>query len=78
MFPILITIAKGALIAVFIASFLLGMWLNSRLLRRQRESGYRLFDPRRSFAGWKTDELFMFVIVVCIGVGAGMALNALK
>jgi hypothetical protein len=80
MFPILITIAKGALIAVFLAAFLTAIWANSRMTKRRRETGgrYWMVNPRPIVANWVSIEFPIFIAAVIVGASAVAALKALS
>ena len=76
----LVTVAKFALFAAFFAAMATGMWANSRMMKRMRESGYRywLINPMSSFAAWRSIEFPIFILAVLVGAGAVMALKALE
>jgi hypothetical protein len=84
MSPILMTIAKGTLIIVFLTAFVTAGWANWRMTNRMRDSGfYKIRDPgfanpKTIFAQWGTKEFPVFVLAVLVGAGAIMALEALK
>ncbi len=84
MLPILMTIAKGTLVVVFLGAFLTAGWANWRMTNRMRDSGfYKIRDPgfanpKTIFAQWGSKEFPVFVLALLVGAGALMALVALK
>ncbi|MGJ4918526.1 hypothetical protein ACQR1V_29950 [Bradyrhizobium oligotrophicum] len=78
MSPIVITIARGSLIVVFLAAFFTAMWADWRMMKRMLGSGYSIFNPMSAFAAWKSLYFPLFLASILVAAGAGVALKALE
>jgi hypothetical protein len=80
MAPMVVTIAKVALVVGMLAAMATGMWAKSRMLRRAREAGYRYWaiNPMSALAGLRGIEPLIFVLALLVGVASVMGLIALK
>jgi hypothetical protein len=77
MSPLTHDLLKCGLFAVFISAFGTCFWANGRMMRRGRDSGYGLFDPRRTLAGASGIEPPIFFAAVIILATAGKRIAAL-
>jgi hypothetical protein len=76
----MLTILRAALVITVLASLVVADRMNSRMIKRMRDAGYRywMINPMSAFAGWRGIELPIFIVAVSVGVGAAIALKALQ
>jgi hypothetical protein len=66
------------LTAVFLAACGIGMWAAPRMIRRARESGYKLIDPRTMLAVLRGIEFGIFIAGLLFAVAIAKGLEMLK
>jgi hypothetical protein len=75
-----VAIAKVALVVVMLAAMATGMWMNSRMLRRAREAGYRYWaiNPMSVLSGLRGIEPLIFILALLVAMASIMGLLALN
>jgi hypothetical protein len=78
MSPFTHAVIKYGLVALFFAALAVGAWANTRMMRRQFQSGYRRYDPRSMLAYFSGVEFPILIAAVLIGVAIVRCLEMLK
>jgi hypothetical protein len=80
MAPMVVAIAKVALVVVMLAAMATGMWMNSRMFRRAREAGYRYWaiNPMSVLSGLRGIEPLIFILALLVAMASIMGLFALN
>jgi hypothetical protein len=72
------TLNKTAYLVVFFGALAVGAWMNDRMMKRARNSGYRywMINPRAALAAVLGFEPFVFVASIYVGVWAFSAMKS--
>jgi hypothetical protein len=69
---------KIALVVVFVLAVATGIWANSRMRKRARESGFPIWDPRSAIAALGLNDVLVFACCWIVGAGALLVLKNLQ
>jgi hypothetical protein len=67
----------GILIVLFGAVFIFTSIVHTRMMRKLLEMG-SIFSPTLLFRAMETRDFYLFILLVCIGAGIVLAMQALK